>query len=150
VDWDELRHLAGSAAGPGELATLLRAVELFRGEAFCGSTPGRYGWLAFARAARDARVVGTAVTRRAAALLVAQRRPDEAERVLRRGLELVPTAEAIWRDLLELTLPRGPQPVAMAADEMYRVLAAHRIWPEPETDALVQQLAPGYSGSQTA
>ncbi|HEY7008519.1 MAG TPA: hypothetical protein VH395_06245, partial [Jatrophihabitantaceae bacterium] len=116
VDWDELRYLAGSAAGPSELASLLRAVELFRGDAFSGGAPGRYGWLAFARAARDARVVGTAVTRRAAALLVDQHRPDEAERVLRRGLDLVPTAEAIWRDLLNLTSPRGPQPVAMVAD----------------------------------
>jgi hypothetical protein len=62
----------------------------------------------------------------------------------------VPTAEAIWRDLLNLIAPRGPQPVAMAADEMYGVLAAHRIWPEPETDALVQQLAPGYSPSRIA
>jgi hypothetical protein len=150
VDWDELRHLAAIAAGPDELSTLLRAIELIQGRAFSATPPGRYGWLAFARAAREARVVGTAVTRRAAALLLEHDRPDDAEAVLRRGLRLVPAAELLWRDLLHLVGSHGSGDTVAAsavADEMYETLHALRVWPEPETDALVEQLAPGRTPS---
>ena len=56
----------------------------------------------------------------------------------------VPTAELLWRDLLELGGRRGPDPAAALADQMYGILAAHHVVAEPKTDALVAQLAPGY------
>ena len=152
TDWDELRRLAESAAGPGERDALMVAANLFTGEAFSQTPPGRYGWLAFARAAREARLVGTAVARRAATLLLEQGRPEHAEEVLRRGLILVPTAELLWRELLAVTARRGPDGPAAAgavADEMYATLAGHRAWPEPETDALVAHLAPDRSVGRT-
>jgi hypothetical protein len=141
VDRDALLQLA-TAGGPDELARLLRVGELIRGEAFSATPPGRYTWLAFARAAREARLAGTAAVRRAAQLLVAQHRPDDAEAVLRRGLVLVPTSEPLWRDLLVLCGGRGPEPAGAVAAEMYAVLQAARLRPEPETDALVAHLAP--------
>jgi len=150
TDWDELRRRAAAATGAAELATLHRAVELFRGEAFSGTPAGRYGWLAFARAARDARVLGTTVTRRAAVILVEQGRRADAADLLRRGLLLIPTAELIWRDLLVLTSWDGPGGAAVVAEQMYTTLRLHRTWPEPETDALVAQAAPGYRRDQPA
>lgn len=142
VDWDDFRASA-EAAGPDEAGELRRGVELLRGPVFSGTPAGRYQWLAFGRAARECRLVVTAVVRRAAALWVAQGRADEAEQILRRGLAAVPTAEPVWRDLLELVSRRGPDDTAAVADELYDVLSRHGSWAEPETDALVAQLAPG-------
>lgn len=145
TDWLELRRLAETSAGPHEREALLAAVDLFTGEAFSATPAGRYGWLAFARAAREARLVGTAVVRRAAALLLEQDRPDQAEEVLRRGLLLVPTAELLWRELMTVASRRGPDGPAAAgavAEDLYATLGRHHAWPEPETDALVAQLAP--------
>jgi hypothetical protein len=150
VDFDELHRLAATAPGPDELASLQRAIALFAGTAFSGTPAERYRWLAFARAAREANVVGTAVTRRAARLLVEVQRSTDAEDVLRRGLALTPTAEPLWRDLLALAGRRGPEPAAAVAAELYRTLREHGAWPEPETDALVAQLAPESADSQTA
>jgi hypothetical protein len=150
VDLDELRALAAEATGPDELDTLLRAVKLFRGPALSGTPGGRYHWLAFARAAREARILGTTVAHRAAELLAARQRAAEAEEVLRRGLTFVPAAELLWRDLLRLTGPRGPAAVGQVADQMYETLRRVGAWPEPETDALVDQLAPGHRREETA
>lgn len=146
VDWEEMQVAVREAVGHAELDTLRGVVGMFRGEAFSGTPSGRYGWLAFARAARDSRITATAVTRRAAALLSQAHRAADAEAVLRQGLVLVPTAELIWRDLLRLTGGRGPDTAAQVADEMYATLEAHRVWAQPDTDALVAQLAPQYKG----
>ncbi|WP_375493234.1 hypothetical protein [uncultured Jatrophihabitans sp.] len=150
VDWEEMQVGVREAVGATELDTLRGVIELFRGEAFSGTPAGRYGWLAFARAGRDARVVGTAVVRRAASLLSQAHRDADAEATLRRGLELVPTSELLWRDLLQLTGGRGPDAAAAVAAQMYEVLQRHRVWAEPETDALVAQLAPRYDGPTPA
>jgi hypothetical protein len=154
VDWEEMQVAVREAVGAAELPTLTGIVDMFAGEAFSGTPAGRYGWLAFARAARDARVVATAVVRRAASLLDRAHRGAEAEDVLRRGLVLVPTSELIWRDLLQLTSGHGADAAAAVAASMYETLQRHRVWAEPETDALVAQLAPqfdrGAAAEQTA
>ena len=147
VDWNELRAIAASAAGDRELSRLTAALDLVQGEAFSATPPGRYRWLPFARSARDARVVGTAIARRAAELLVASDRPIEAVAALRAGLRLVPTSELLWRQLLTLTSGDGPGGAAAVAAEMYETLRAHRVWPEGETDALAAQVAPGVAAS---
>jgi hypothetical protein len=135
--------------GDRELATLIEALELIRGEAFSATPAGRYRWLAFARAARDARVVATAVARRASSLLVTQHRVADAIDVLRRGLRLVPASELLWRDLLTITSWDGPDAPMAVATEMYAALKLHRVWPEAETDALVAQVAPRYASEVT-
>ncbi|MEX2292008.1 MAG: hypothetical protein WD794_16985 [Mycobacteriales bacterium] len=139
TDWDLLQ--AGAAAdGPGEYAALESALGAVRGEAFTAAGPG-FGSLSFHRSARDARVVGTAVARRAASLAGARGDRPAAVRLLRAGLTLVPAAEPLWRDLLRLTAPG--EPAAQVVRELYTALAAHGLRAEPETDALVQQVAPG-------
>ncbi|HVU90827.1 MAG TPA: hypothetical protein VHC23_01265, partial [Jatrophihabitans sp.] len=55
---------------------------------------------------------------------------------------LVPTGELLWRDLLTITSWDGPDGAAAVAAEMYAVLRDRGVWPEPETDALVAQVAP--------
>ncbi len=149
VDLSELRRLA-NASGPDEIDDLARAIALIRGEAFSATPPGRYRWLAFLSAGREARVVATAVVRRAARLFIESGRSAEAEAVLRQGLALVPQSELMWRDLLELASGRGPEPAVAVADEMYATLELHRVWAQPETDALVSQLAPGRKVSESA
>ncbi len=150
VDWEEMQVAVREAVGAAELPTLTGVVDMFAGEAFSGTPAGRYGWLAFARAARDARVVATAVVRRAASLLDRAHRGAEAEDVLRRGLVLVPTSELVWRDLLQLTSGHGPDAAAAVAASMYETLQRHRVWAEPETDALVAQLAPQFDRGAAA
>ncbi len=144
-DHAELAARAARAAGPLERDDLSTGLALVRGEAFDVPVPGRYGWLAFHRGARDARVLGTAVARRVAALSAAEGRHDRAEEALRQGLRLVPTSEVLWRDLLRLLGGDDPVTASAVADEMHATLAQRRVGvTEPETDALVGQLAPGY------
>ena len=140
-DWDLMRACA-AATGPDEATDLEQALAQIRGAAF--TTAGqRSASLGFHRAARDARVIGTAVARRAAALAVARSDADAAERSLRAGLLLVPTAEPLWRDLLRLVAATAGGSAPQVADEALSTLAAHGLRPEPETDALIAQLAPG-------
>ena len=148
-DYDVLRATATDATGEDEARLLGSALELIRGEAFTGAAAQRYGWLAFHRAARSARIVGTAVARRAAALAVERGDDPAAERALRTGLALVPTAEPLWRDLLRLTYRHGgPGAAAEVAKTAYGMLDARGLRPEPETDALVHQLAPAVAPMQ--
>lgn len=148
-DDDVLRSLAAAATGPDEARLLGSALELIRGEAFTGAAAQRYGWLAFHRAARSARIVGTAVARRAAALATERGDDQAAARALRTGLVLVPTAEPLWRDLLRLThRDGGPGAAAEVAKAAYGMLDARGLRPEPETDALVHQLAPSVAPMQ--
>ena len=140
TDWDVLQACAAVPDGPAQAAALQRGLALVRGEAF--STTGTWGSLSFHRAARDARVVGTAVARRAASLAATRQDPAAAVAALRRGLSLVPAAEPLWRDLLRLTAGTTPASVEDVAREVLTTLARLGLRPEPETDALVRQLAP--------
>jgi len=146
-DWDVLRHVA--AGDHRDAGPLRAALALGRGEAFSGAPAGRFGWFAYAKGGQQARVLVTTLARRAAALDVAAGRKDLAEKALRDGLALAPTAEPLWRDLLRLL---GRDGAASVAGEMESVLRRHRVRPEPETDALVEQLVPGRAarGSRTA
>ena len=83
------------------------------------------------------------MARRAAALALARSDADAAERSLRAGLLLVPTAEPLWRDLLRLVAATAGGSAPQVAGEALSTLAAHGLRPEPETDALIAQLAPG-------
>lgn len=141
-DWDVLRASAATRAGARELSGLRRGLATVRGEAFSGTPADRFGSLVFHRAARDARVVGTAVARRAAGIATGKGDLPGAERALLSGLALAPTAEPLWRDLLRLYAD-DPALVARTADSAYAVLAARGLLPEAETDALVAQVAPG-------
>ena len=141
-DWDVLQAAAAAPDGPAEQRALEQGLARIRGEAFSGLPVGRGGSLVFHRHARDARVVGTAVARRAAGLAAGSGDRQAAERDLHAGLVLVPTAEALWRDLLRLVAD-DPAEAAAVAQQAYAALSAHGLRAEPETDALVQHLVPG-------
>lgn len=141
-DWDVLLAAAAAKDGRGELTALTKGLDKVRGEAFSGTPADRFGSMAFHRAARDARVVGTAVARRAAGIAAGQGDRGEAENALRAGLALVPAAEPLWRDLLRL-LADEPDRAAEVARDAYAALSSRGLYPEPETDALVQHLVPG-------
>ncbi|WP_281964918.1 LysM peptidoglycan-binding domain-containing protein [Serinicoccus marinus] len=138
VDWLELASLAGRPGQePQRLAGVLAQA---RGEAFSATPTTRYSWLAFHQAARDARVVVTAVARHAAGALSASGDAAGAERVLRDGLTLVPRAQALWRDLLRLLGGSDPDQAARLVGEMRTALGEEPL--EPETAALASHLSP--------
>lgn len=138
VDWHQL--VAAATHHEDEPEVLLRALALGRGRAFSGVPAGRYTWLAFHQAAREARVLVTAVSRRAAGQLLARGDRAGAEQALRLGLGLVPQAQALWRDLLRLLGDDGPGSVAAAAEQLHLALAGSPY--EPETEALLAHLVP--------
>ena len=143
-DWDVFRALVAGGQGTGEASGLRSALALARGEVFSAVPAGHYGWLAFHSAARDARVVVTAAARRAAALAEALGRPQDAVQALDFGLRLVPTGEALWRDRLRLASHEGPAAVEETARRMDETLRRRGVATEPETDALLEALAPGF------
>jgi hypothetical protein len=115
--------------------TLRAVLGLGTGEVF----DAHYGWLAFAREARNVRLMVTALARRAADRAGS---PAAAEDALRAALVIVPTAEVLWRDRLRLVARHEPARVGAVVTEMYSVLEARGVRHEPETDALVAELAP--------
>ena len=138
VDWLELAVLAGRpGTEPHRLAEVLGQA---RGPAFSGTPGTRYSWLAFHQAARDARVVATAVARHTASALAGAGDRAAAEQVLRDGLTLVPQAQALWRDLLRLIGGSDPDHAAGVVREMRTSLGDTSL--EPETVSLVQHLSP--------
>ncbi len=118
-----------------DTASLRAALGLGTGEAF----GAHYGWLAFAREARNARLMVTSLARRAAERATS---PTDAEDALVAALTMVPTAEVLWRDRLRLVARHEPARVGAVVTEMYSVLEARGVRHEPETDALVAELAP--------
>ncbi|MDQ1286453.1 MAG: hypothetical protein QG622_18, partial [Actinomycetota bacterium] len=144
TDWDVFRAVSAAQPGPGEYHRLWQVLALGTGEVFSAVPQGRFGWLAFHQAARDARVLTTTVARRVAALALAEGRREEAWQVLSHGLAMVPTAEPLWRDLLRLIGDDDPVTGAATAERMYAVLLRHGVrMPDPQTDALVDAVAPG-------
>ncbi|ANS79095.1 putative integral membrane protein [Serinicoccus hydrothermalis] len=138
VDWLELASLAGRRGQePQRLAGVLAQA---RGEAFSATPSTRYSWLAFHQAARDARVVVTAVARHCAGALASAGDAAAAQRVLRDGLTLVPRAQSLWRDLLRLLGGSDPDQAARLVGEMRTVLGEEPL--EPETAALASHLSP--------
>lgn len=142
-------------------AELAAALGLVTGPLLADLPAGRYGWL---------RSTGLEAGLRAAVVDVAHRLAERslqagdtatAMAACRTGLRAVPAAESLWRDLLRTVAARGDRHTLEAvAAEMYRALpAATASRPggglprgrraqnrptEPETNALVKALLPGY------
>jgi len=79
------------------------------------------------------------ISSRAAALLVAVGDRAGADRALRDGLRLVPSAQLLWRDLLRLQAG-SPAVVAEVVAQLRQVLPGRSL--EGETEALVATVAP--------
>ena len=153
-----LATIGGAGTVETELAT---ALGLVTGPLFTGLPAGRYGWL---------RSTGLDASLCTAVVDVAHQLAEHsldlgdtatAMAACRTGLRAVPAAETLWRDLLRTVAARGDRRTLEAvAAEMYRALPAGagtqpagsqtrgRRLPapaaEPETNALVRSLLPGF------
>ena len=136
---------AARTTGARELDALLGALATGTGEVFTG-TASRYGWFAFAKEARACRVLVATCARRAAGLASGAGDAARAEEALDLGLRLVPAAEVLWRDRLRLVSDVEPGRVPGLVNQMYSTLAERGVRHEPETDALVAEIAPDLEG----
>lgn len=149
VDWDTFREFLNAAGHQPEHAEhhLRAALDLVRGRPFQDVPDGRYGWLESTSTESDVSlaVVLTALT---AAEKAAGRGDAEAARsALADGIAVVPASEELWCSRLRLEADLGDaQSLRDTADAMYQTIAAHGspIGAGPQTDALVDELLPGY------
>ncbi|NIK59969.1 LysM peptidoglycan-binding domain-containing protein [Kribbella shirazensis] len=148
VDWDVFRTLAKQASmvddPRGPLST---ALSLVHGPAWSNLPGGRYSWLAASGIERRmAEAVVDAALRLAEAAL-SHNDGNTARTALQTGLSFSPASEELWRATLRLAAHFGTTAdVTNVAGQMYAALTRHGgpRGPEAETDALVDELLPGY------
>jgi nucleoid-associated protein YgaU len=148
VDWDVFRTLAKQATmmddPRGPLST---ALSLVHGPAWSNLPAGRYSWLA---ASGIERRMAEAVVDAALKLAEASLKHNDgnlARTALQTGLSFSPASEELWRATLRLASHFGTSAdVTNVATQMYAALTKHGgpRGPEAETDALVDELLPGY------
>ncbi|GAA0617266.1 hypothetical protein HPO96_12495 [Kribbella sandramycini] len=148
VDWDVFRTLAKQATMMEDpRAPLSTALALVHGPAWANLPAGRYSWLAASGIERKmAEQVVDAALKLAEASL-AHNDGAMARTALQTGLSFSPASEDLWRATLRLASHFGTtQDVTNVATQLYLALAKHGTprGPEPETDALVDELLPGY------
>lgn len=151
LDWDSFRGALNRAAddGASREAHLRTALSLVRGEAFTDAPAGRYAWLESLTVTSD---IALAVSLTAQSLAEAAMDRDDASSAraaLERGLELLPANEELWRSMLRLTEHTGDRDeIAAQTQRMYAAIAEHgsRLGASATTDALVDDLLPGYQG----
>ncbi|HEY3563027.1 MAG TPA: hypothetical protein VGL05_36430 [Kribbella sp.] len=148
VDWDVFRTLAKQATmvddPRGPLST---ALSLVHGPAWSNLPGGRYSWLAASGIER--RMVEAVVD---AALRLAEAALNHndgnlARTALQTGLSFSPASEELWRATLRLAAHFGTTAdVTNVAGQLYAALTKHGgpRGAEAETDALVDELLPGY------
>ena len=156
LDWDVVQSLLNASrtasSQADEAAALREALALVRGETLAEVPTGRYSWLARARLERDARTVLVDAAHRLAVLMLDDDDPGAARAAVSAGLEVAPTDELLWRDLLRAVwLESGADGVRAAADEMHRELrdAGVREISAP-TAALLEELAPSGGADRAA
>ncbi|GAA0945916.1 hypothetical protein GCM10009554_41220 [Kribbella koreensis] len=148
VDWDVFRTLAKQASmmedPRGPLST---ALSLVHGQSWSNLPAGRYSWLA---ASGVERKMAESVVDAALRLAEASLRHNDgnlARTALQTGLSFSPASEDLWRATLRLAAHFGTsEDVGNVAAQMYAALAKHGAprGAEAETDALVDELLPGY------
>ncbi|MEV8371253.1 hypothetical protein AB0P21_00850 [Kribbella sp. NPDC056861] len=151
VDWDVFRTLAKQASLMDDpRAPLSTALSLVHGQSWSNLPAGRYSWLA---ASGIERKMAEAVVDAALKLAEASLRHNDgnlARTALQTGLSFSPASEDLWRATLRLASHFGTtDDVSAVASQMYSALAKHGgpRGAEPETDALVDELLPGYHRS---
>ncbi|HEU4946246.1 MAG TPA: hypothetical protein VFT31_03735 [Kribbella sp.] len=148
VDWDVFRTLAKQASmmddPRGPLST---ALSLVHGQAWSDLPAGRYSWLA---ASGIERRMAELVVDSALKLAEASLRHNDgnlARTALQSGLSFSPASEELWRATLRLAAHFGSQSdVTTVAGQLYAAIAKHGgpRGAEAETDALVDELLPGF------
>ncbi len=152
LDWDTFRALVNRStqAGCDARAELSAALGLVTGPPFAAAPSHRFGWLVYESSESDTTVAAVAVARRLAALSARSHDPIGARTALIAGLRAAPACEELWRDALRLADRFASRPDVIAvADDMYAAIRQHGSprGAEAATDALVDELAPGYRKS---
>jgi hypothetical protein len=128
----------------GPLST---ALSLVHGQSWSNLPAGRFSWLA---ASGVERKMAESVVDAALRLAEASLRHNDgnlARTALQTGLSFSPASEDLWRATLRLAAHFGSsEDVGNVAAQMYSALAKHGAprGAEAETDALVDELLPGY------
>jgi hypothetical protein len=148
-DWDLFKALvnAHEKRDADEVAVLSQALGLVRGEPWSELPARSYGWLAYDTVDDDTRVAIVIAARRLAAVNAERGDGGGARDAIRRGLQVAPAAEDLWQDALRLAAKLGSRgDVRAVADEMYTAIETHgsTAGATAETDALVEELIPGY------
>jgi hypothetical protein len=151
VDWDVFRTLAKQASLMDDpRAPLSTALSLVHGQSWSDLPAGRYSWLA---ASGIERKMAEAVVDAALQLAEASLRHNDgnlARTALQTGLSFSPASEDLWRATLRLAAHFGTaEDVTNVAGQLYAALTKHGgpRGAEPETDALVDELLPGFHRS---
>jgi hypothetical protein len=148
-DWDLFKTLvnAHDERGADEATSLRQAMDLVRGEPWSELPPRSYGWLAYDTVDDDARVAIVLAARRLASVTADGGDGRGARDAILRGLQVAPAAEDLWRDALRLAAQLGSRgDVRAVANEMYAAIEKYGspAGATAETDALVEELIPGY------
>ncbi|WP_456696066.1 hypothetical protein [Aeromicrobium sp. P5_D10] len=149
LDWVTFRAALNRASEDGaRRETHLRAaLDLVSGPAFADVPEGRFGWLESMTVEGDI-AIAVNLTVQAVAEAAAARNDEAAARgALVQGLAMLPASEELWRSRLRLAAHFGERAdVESVAGEMYAAIAEHGSFggTSGETDALVDELAPGY------
>ncbi|MFF0268415.1 hypothetical protein [Kribbella sp. NPDC004536] len=148
VDWDVFRTLAKQASmvddPRGPLST---ALSLVHGPAWSNLPGGRYSWLAASGIERRMVEAVVDAALRLAEASLSHNDGNLARTALQTGLSFSPASEELWRATLRLASHFGTTAdVTNVAGQMYAALTKHSgpRGPEAETDALVDELLPGY------
>ncbi|HET6740508.1 MAG TPA: hypothetical protein VFH76_16290, partial [Kribbella sp.] len=148
VDWDVFRTLAKQATmvddPRGPLST---ALSLVHGPAWSNLPGGRYSWLAASGIERRMVEAVVDAALRLAESALSHNDGNLARTALQTGLSFSPASEELWRATLRLAAHFGTTAdVTNVAGQMYAALTKHGgpRGAEAETDALVEELLPGY------
>ncbi|WP_242903190.1 BTAD domain-containing putative transcriptional regulator [Actinomadura terrae] len=137
-----------SAAEPAsEAAYMSYALDLVRGPLLADRPRGRYSWLASHDLEYEAAARVVDVAHRLVVLRLDEGDPHGAVAAARAGLRLAPDDEGLWRDLLRATHASGDvTQIGVIVDEMRSRIAHDPMFGQlqPETEALVEELLPGW------
>jgi len=145
VDWDSLctlLHRAQGATSPHQESELLRrALRLVRGPVLQDRPATRYTWLVRAPLERTIEVVVVDAAHRLADIASSLSDPSDSAEAALSGLRLVPTAQLLWRDLLEAEHQRGGAVALQAAvADMQETMERSGAPVDAETEALIEHL----------
>ncbi|MBO0898839.1 hypothetical protein J1G42_02535 [Cellulomonas sp. zg-ZUI222] len=148
VDWDVVRSLlarARGAADPAAERSLLgEALALAAAPVVAVRPPGRYGWLARVRAEHASRDLLVDAAHRLVVLHRDGDDPAAAQRVAWDAVQVSPTSELLWRDLLRAAdATGGPDAVRDVVGVLVATLRAADVpVMSAATRALVEELVP--------
>ena len=150
-DWELFVAYVHRSGMPGadRESDLRAALQLVNGPLWTDLPPGRYRWVTSGPIERTMRTLVVDTAHQLAMLTLEHGDTVTAMAACRTGLRAAPTSELLWRDLLRTVAARGDRRTLEAvATELYRSVGGKSTrrgsGVEPETDALVQSLLPGF------